>query len=124
MEELRGTLLHGMSAPERLAITPDFIQQVQNMSCEDLLEDVKHMADGEISEDSELTNDVPKESETVEESCYIGPDPECRRVLFRLGGQSPLVSYYLKMHEIPNAASYSLTCKINRTEVYELPYPF
>ncbi|XP_068814781.1 protein FAM227B [Struthio camelus] len=97
------------------------VAALENISYEDLLEDGKYMADGEMSEDSEHINDIPKESETVTESCYIGPGPECKRVLFRLGGQSPLVSYYLKMHEIANAASCSLTCRINRTEVYKLP---
>ncbi|XP_067411892.1 protein FAM227B-like [Emydura macquarii macquarii] len=75
----------------------------------------------EIKEDSKCKMDMPKESETIKKSCYIGSGPDFQRVLFRLGGRSPLVSYYLKMHEITNGVSSSLTYKMNRTEICRLP---
>ncbi|XP_019333299.1 protein FAM227B [Alligator mississippiensis] len=93
---------------------------------EDLIEGRKSMfasSTEEIKEDRKHAVAVPKESETITKSCYFGPGPHFRRVLFRLGGQSPLISYYLKMHEITNVSN-SLTYKMKRTEIYKLPYPF
>lgn len=43
----------------------------EDIICKDLLEDRKYMADEEISEDCEHINDMPKESETVTEVCFI-----------------------------------------------------
>ncbi|XP_006029106.1 protein FAM227B [Alligator sinensis] len=90
---------------------------------EDLIEGRKSMfasSTEEIKEDRKHAVAVPKESETITKSCYFGPGPHFRRVLFKLGGQSPLISYYLKMHEITNVSS-SLTYKMKRTEIYKLP---
>lgn len=43
----------------------------EDIICKDLLEDRKYMADEEISADCECINDMPKESETVTEVCFI-----------------------------------------------------
>nr|XP_032618916.1 protein FAM227B [Chelonoidis abingdonii] len=91
---------------------------------EDLTEDTKKMyisSAEEIKGDSKCKMDMPKESKTIKESCYIGSGPDFQRVLFRIGGRSPLVSYYLKLHEITDGVSSSLTYKMNRTEICKLP---
>ncbi|XP_043379266.1 protein FAM227B isoform X2 [Chelonia mydas] len=91
---------------------------------EDLTEDTKKMyisSAEEMKKDRKYKMDVPKESETIKESCYIGSGPDFQRVLFRIGGRSPLVSHYLKMHEITDGVSSSLTYKMNRTEICKLP---
>uniref|UniRef100_A0A452IYF0 Uncharacterized protein n=1 Tax=Gopherus agassizii TaxID=38772 RepID=A0A452IYF0_9SAUR len=91
---------------------------------EDLTEDTKKMyisSAEEIKDDSKYKMDMPKESKTIKESCYIGSGPDFQHVLFRIGGRSPLVSYYLKLHEITDGVSSSLTYKMNRTEICKLP---
>ncbi|XP_050822643.1 protein FAM227B [Gopherus flavomarginatus] len=91
---------------------------------EDLTEDTKKMyisSAEEIKDDSKCKMDMPKESKTIKESCYIGSGPDFQHVLFRIGGRSPLVSYYLKLHEITDGVSSSLTYKMNRTEICKLP---
>ncbi|XP_043350561.1 protein FAM227B-like isoform X4 [Dermochelys coriacea] len=91
---------------------------------EDLTEDTKKMyisSAEEMKKDRKYKMDMPKELETIKESCYIGLGPDFQRVLFRIGGRSPLVSYYLKMREITDGVSSSLTYKMNRTEICKLP---
>ncbi|XP_074863328.1 protein FAM227B [Carettochelys insculpta] len=91
---------------------------------EDLTEDTKkmHISPGEeIKDDSKCKVEMPKETEAIKESCYVGLGPNFQHVLFRIGGQSPLVSHYLKMHDISVGTSSSLTYKMNRTEICKLP---
>ncbi|XP_039346358.1 protein FAM227B isoform X3 [Mauremys reevesii] len=95
-----------------------------DLDFEGLTEDTKKMyisSAEEIKEDSKCKMDIPKESKTIKESCYTGSGPDFQRVLFRIGGRSPLVSYYLKVHEITDGVSSSLTYKMNRTEICKLP---
>ncbi|XP_075753294.1 protein FAM227B isoform X2 [Pelodiscus sinensis] len=83
------------------------------LDSEDLTKDTKNMYISpaeEVKEDSKYKMDFPKEPETIKE-----------RVLFRIGAPSPLVSHYLKMHEITDGVSSSLTYKMNRTEICKLP---
>ncbi|XP_077173360.1 protein FAM227B isoform X2 [Paroedura picta] len=56
-----------------------------------------------------------------EESHYVGDGPDFRRSLFNLGGQSPLVLYYLKMHGISNTLENSRLYKITHTEICKEP---
>ncbi|KAJ7311025.1 hypothetical protein JRQ81_006621 [Phrynocephalus forsythii] len=60
----------------------------------------------------------------TKESHYIGSGPDFQRSLFNLGGQSPLVLYYLQMHGITNTLANSRAYRINHTEIYKIPYPF
>nr|XP_023394828.1 protein FAM227B [Loxodonta africana] len=56
-------------------------------------------------------------------SHYISAGPEFNRVLFNFGGQSPLILYYLKMHELAGIASTPRQTKIKLTEICREPSP-
>nr|XP_033776151.1 protein FAM227B isoform X3 [Geotrypetes seraphini] len=90
-----------------------------------LIQDAKdtclsRLLDEEIK-DIRSTMDTSSKSATIIESHSIGPGPRFCRVLFKLGGQSPLVCHYLKMHAITNVITNTLTHKLQRTEISRLP---
>uniref|UniRef100_A0A6I8SJW8 Family with sequence similarity 227 member B n=1 Tax=Xenopus tropicalis TaxID=8364 RepID=A0A6I8SJW8_XENTR len=58
------------------------------------------------------------------ESHCIGPGPEFHHVLFKLGGHSPLISNYLKMHKLPGCEEEGQNHKVKHVEISQLPYPF
>nr|XP_020645739.1 protein FAM227B isoform X2 [Pogona vitticeps] len=80
-----------------------------------------------LSRAKSLRFEVQKEQPSREaakpkkESHYIGSGPDFQRSLFNLGGQSPLVLYYLKMHGINNTLANSRAYRINHTEIYKIP---
>ncbi|KAM6425850.1 protein FAM227B isoform 2-T2 [Liasis olivaceus] len=67
----------------------------------------------------QLNNEEQKEERVKpkKESHYIGDGPDFQHSLFNLGGQSPLVSYYLHMRGIPNTLANSRGYRINHTEI-------
>ncbi|XP_054858676.1 protein FAM227B isoform X2 [Eublepharis macularius] len=72
----------------------------------------------------QLTSDEELKRETTEpkkESHYVGDGPHFCRSLFNLGGQSPLVLYYLKTHGISNTLQNSRLYKITHTEICKEP---
>lgn len=58
------------------------------------------------------------------QSHYISTGPEFNRVLFNFGGRSPLILYYLKMHELAGISKAPRQTKIKLTEISQEPYPF
>ncbi|XP_070809798.1 protein FAM227B [Pituophis catenifer annectens] len=60
-------------------------------------------------------------AEEKKESHYVGDGPDFQHSLFNLGGQSPLVSYYLQMHGIPNTLANSRGYRINHSEICKVP---
>lgn len=58
------------------------------------------------------------------QSHYISSGPEFHRVLFNIGGQSPLILYYLKMHEVAGISKAPRQIRIKLTEILKEPYPF
>ncbi|XP_036105159.1 protein FAM227B [Molossus molossus] len=56
-------------------------------------------------------------------SHYSSTGPEFNRVLFNFGGQSPLILYYLKMHELAGIPKASRRSKIKFTEISREPPP-
>ncbi|XP_075431738.1 protein FAM227B [Ascaphus truei] len=73
--------------------------------------------------DTHVPRTSPLEDNDVSaiESHYIGPGPEFCQVLFKLGGQSPLVSNYLKMHGVANTVTGGSSHQLKRTELRQLP---
>ncbi|XP_062998719.1 protein FAM227B [Elgaria multicarinata webbii] len=69
----------------------------------------------------QLAKEEPKKEPNKEPSHYIGGGPDFQRSLFNLGGQSPLVLYYLQMHGISNTLSNSRAYRINHTEICKIP---
>ncbi|XP_062819201.1 protein FAM227B isoform X2 [Anolis carolinensis] len=74
----------------------------------------------------QLGKEVPKkkpkkEKKEKKESHYIGDGPDFQRSLFNLGGQSPLVLYYFKMHGIGNSLANSRAYRINHHEICKIP---
>ena len=58
------------------------------------------------------------------QSHYISSGPEFNRVLFNFGGQSPLILYYLEMHEVAGISKAPRQVRIKLTEILKEPYPF
>ncbi|XP_058150159.1 protein FAM227B [Dasypus novemcinctus] len=56
-------------------------------------------------------------------SHYSSPGPEFNRVLFSFGGQSPLILYYLKMHELAGISKAPKQTKTKLTEIFREPSP-
>ncbi|XP_077989185.1 protein FAM227B-like isoform X2 [Glandiceps talaboti] len=57
----------------------------------------------------------------TQESHEIGPGPDFERVLFNIGGRSPLVAHYLYMKDLATNANRGK--HVRRTEVSKLPPP-
>ncbi|XP_060115953.1 protein FAM227B [Heteronotia binoei] len=72
----------------------------------------------QIGSNEEVKKPAPQPQK---ESHYIGDGPDFHRSLFNLGGQSPLVLYYLKMHGISNTLENSRLYKITHTEICKVP---
>ncbi|XP_007933499.1 protein FAM227B [Orycteropus afer afer] len=54
---------------------------------------------------------------------YLSTGPEFNRVLFNFGGQSPLILYYLKMHELAGIPNAPRQTKVKLTEIFREPSP-
>ncbi|CAN0542012.1 unnamed protein product [Rangifer tarandus platyrhynchus] len=65
-----------------------------------------------------------RSSKLPTKSHYISSGPEFNRVLFDFGGQSPLILYYLKMHEVAGISKAPRQVRIKLTEILKEPYPF
>nr|XP_056722055.1 protein FAM227B [Euleptes europaea] len=70
---------------------------------------------------SDKYSDLKDKTVPTKQSHYAGDGPEFQRSLFNLGGQSPLVLYYLKVHGIPNTLGKSRLYKITHTEICKEP---
>ncbi|KAM5340246.1 protein FAM227B [Glossophaga mutica] len=57
-----------------------------------------------------------RSSKLTAKSHYSSTGPEFNRVLFNLGGQSPLILYYLKMHQLSGIPKTSRQTKVKFTE--------
>ncbi|XP_032199552.1 protein FAM227B isoform X3 [Mustela erminea] len=62
-------------------------------------------------------------SRLTTKSHYISTGPEFNRVLFNFGGRSPLILYYLKMHELAGISKAPRQTKIKLTEISQEPPP-
>ncbi|XP_060030618.1 protein FAM227B isoform X2 [Erinaceus europaeus] len=56
-------------------------------------------------------------------SHYVAAGPEFNRVLFNFGGKSPLILYYLKIHELTGISKAPKQIKIKFTEICREPSP-
>ncbi|XP_070619337.1 protein FAM227B isoform X2 [Erythrolamprus reginae] len=71
----------------------------------------------QVTDEDQIQEPAPGKKE----SHYIGDGPDFQHSLFNLGGQSPLVSYYLQMHGIPNTLANSRGYRINHSEICKVP---
>uniref|UniRef100_A0A5F8GNN2 Family with sequence similarity 227 member B n=1 Tax=Monodelphis domestica TaxID=13616 RepID=A0A5F8GNN2_MONDO len=62
----------------------------------------------------------PEEPVAKKESHLVGLGPQFCRILFTLGGQSPLVAYYMKVHEIGRNPKLPYS-NIQMTQIYQWP---
>ncbi|XP_051836572.1 protein FAM227B [Antechinus flavipes] len=74
-----------------------------------------HEAQNSLLPVSELAPSIPRKSHV------LGHGTEFCHVLFRIGGQSPLVAYYLKMHNIAIIPIVPYSYKIHMTQVFRWP---
>ncbi|XP_078540909.1 protein FAM227B isoform X2 [Lissotriton helveticus] len=94
-----------------------------DFNLDDLIRDAKkamRIKSGEENEDMSL-GDISEETSTIKESTCIGPGPDFYSVIFELSRRSPLVSHYLKMHEITNVATGFQGQRIKHIEMCNLP---
>ncbi|XP_023473522.2 protein FAM227B isoform X12 [Equus przewalskii] len=69
------------------------------------------------------SKEEPRLSSLTTKSHYSSSGPEFNRVLFNFGGQSPLILYYLKMHELNGISKIPRQTKIKFTEILREPPP-
>nr|KAF6484369.1 hypothetical protein HJG63_004879 [Rousettus aegyptiacus] len=65
-----------------------------------------------------------EESRPTTKSHYCSAGPEFYRVLLNIGSQSPLILYYLKMHELAGISKAPRKSKMKFTAISREPYPF
>ncbi|XP_033621113.1 protein FAM227B isoform X3 [Fukomys damarensis] len=122
LKELSSTTMHGSkkvraksvqeaieNSQERIAATIDF-------SMTKILKSPRAYAMSTFKEDSSLPTVTAK-------SHYSSIGPEFYPVLFSFGGQSPLILYYFKMHELEGISKISKQKKIKLTEILREPAP-
>ncbi|XP_074092329.1 protein FAM227B [Macrotis lagotis] len=68
-----------------------------------------------------LLSPVQETNLMARQSHPIGPGPDFCRFLFKVGGQSPLVAYYLKVHNIMKNPKIPYFSRIQMTHVFRWP---
>ncbi|XP_047395240.1 protein FAM227B [Sciurus carolinensis] len=67
---------------------------------------------------------VKEDSEAITKTHHGSIGPEFYRILFNLGGQSPLILYYLKRNNLAGISKTPKQTKVKLTEILREPYPF
>ncbi|MBN3287273.1 F227B protein, partial [Polyodon spathula] len=102
---------------EKVPMTRSISSGSMDFNLEELIKDTRYI---KILDTTSTTTSGRKKSR---ESHYIGPGPDFQQVLFKPGGQSPLVAHYLQMQGIAHPAA-SARPYIKRTEISKILYPF
>ncbi|XP_060228142.1 protein FAM227B [Meriones unguiculatus] len=99
LKDLCTTTIHGSRRPpsklvkSRTSANQEHIVSTIDFNMENILKNPK-------SYGTSVHKDESTTSKATTKSHYMSFGPEFHRVLFNFGGQSPLILYYLKMHEI------------------------
>ncbi|XP_069480870.1 protein FAM227B isoform X3 [Ambystoma mexicanum] len=119
------TLLQSPCDDDVMADKGASLRRQLDFNLDDLIRDAKvmHKETGEAREDTKSGLNVSTENAISRESHSIGPGPDFSTVIFKLSSRSPLISHYLKMHEITNVQTGFHGQKLKRVEVCNLPTP-
>ncbi|XP_053526113.1 protein FAM227B [Artibeus jamaicensis] len=121
LKELPATTLHGtkraplISVEERMARSQE---RVSNSTDFNMMKILKSPAAHTMSISREESR-LPK----LTKSHYSSSGPEFNRVLFNFGGQSPLILYYLKLHQLSGIPKTARQIKVKFTEISQEPLP-
>ncbi|XP_074249735.1 protein FAM227B isoform X4 [Saimiri boliviensis] len=122
LKELSTTTIHGgkkapaKSVKERIAGSQERISTTIDFNIIKILNNPRAYTLPTSKEESGLLRLATK-------SHYSSTGPEFNRVLFNFGGQSPLILYYLKMHELAGISKAPKQSKIKLTEIFQEPLP-
>ncbi|XP_019520232.1 PREDICTED: protein FAM227B isoform X2 [Hipposideros armiger] len=122
LKELSTTTIHGIkktplkSLQERIAISQERIANSIDFNMVEILKNPRAYITPTSKEESRLTRRTTK-------SHYASIGPEFNRVLFNIGSQSPLILYYLQMHDLASISKGPRKTKIKLTEILQEPPP-
>ncbi|XP_061036309.1 protein FAM227B [Eubalaena glacialis] len=122
LNELSTTTIHGSkktpseSIKDSIARSQECISTYIDFNMTKILKNPEGYTMPASKEESRLSG-LPTESH------YSSSGPEFNRVLFNFGGQSPLILYYLKMHELAGISKAPRQVKIKLTEIVKEPSP-
>ncbi|XP_063650201.1 protein FAM227B isoform X2 [Pan troglodytes] len=122
LKELSTTTIHGSkkapakSVKERIADSQEHISTSIDFNIIKILNNPRAYMLPISKEESRLSRLATK-------SHYSSTGPEFNRVLFNFGGQSPLILYYLKMHELAGISKAPKKTKIKLTKIFQEPLP-
>ncbi|XP_062946126.1 protein FAM227B [Cynocephalus volans] len=122
LKELSTTTIHGSkkvpakSVQERIASSQERITNTIDFDMTKILKNPRVCTMSTSEEESRLLRLTTK-------SHFSSTGPEFHRVLFNFGGQSPLILYYLKMHELADISKGPKQNKIKLTEIFQEPSP-
>nr|XP_060474566.1 protein FAM227B isoform X4 [Panthera onca] len=122
LKELSTTTIHGTkkaplkSLKDRIERSQERITAAIDFNMMKILKNPRAYTMPTFKEESSVSRLTTK-------SHYSSTGPEFNRVLFNFGGQSPLILYYLKMHELAGISKAPKQTKIKFTEILQEPYP-
>ncbi|XP_069316248.1 protein FAM227B [Eulemur rufifrons] len=122
LKELSTTTIHGSkkappkSIKERITSSQERISHTIDFNMVKILKNPRSYATSTSKDESRLSRLTTK-------SHYISHGPEFNRVLFNMGGQSPLILYYLKMHVLGGIPKVPKRTRIKLTEISQEPPP-
>uniref|UniRef100_A0A4W2FX34 Family with sequence similarity 227 member B n=1 Tax=Bos indicus x Bos taurus TaxID=30522 RepID=A0A4W2FX34_BOBOX len=122
LKELSTTTIHGSkkmpskSIKDMIARNQEQISASIDFNISKILENAKAYTTPAFKEES-------RPSKLPTKSHYISSGPEFNRVLFNFGGQSPLILYYLEMHEVAGISKAPRQVRIKLTEILKEPPP-
>ncbi|XP_038317107.1 protein FAM227B isoform X3 [Canis lupus familiaris] len=122
LKELSTTTIHGTkkapstSIKDRIERSQARITAAIDFNMTKILKNPRAYTMSTFKEESSISRLTTK-------SHYISTGPEFNRVLFNFGGQSPLILYYLKMHELAGISKAPRQTKIKLTEILQEPPP-
>ncbi|XP_023579831.1 protein FAM227B [Octodon degus] len=122
LENLSSTTIHGSrkaaakSEQEKIESSQERISTSIDFSMTKILKNPRAYVMSTFKEDSCVMEPTAK-------SHYSSAGPEFYRILFNFGGQSPMILYYLKMHELEGTSRSPKKEKIKLTEILQEPAP-
>ncbi|XP_032712423.1 protein FAM227B isoform X1 [Lontra canadensis] len=122
LKELTTTTIHGTkkapstSVKDRIKKSQTRITAAIDFNMTKILKNPRAYTMSPFKEESSVSRLTTK-------SHFISTGPEFNRVLFNFGGRSPLILYYLKMHELAGISKAPRQTKIKLTEISQEPPP-
>ncbi|XP_037691023.1 protein FAM227B [Choloepus didactylus] len=122
LKGLNATTIHGSKkAPPKseLEIIASSQERIMNTIDFDMMKILKNPRAYSAS----ISKEESRLSKPTTKSHYCSPGPEFNSVLFNFGSPSPLILYYLKMHEVAGIPKAPKQTKTRLTEIFREPSP-